>query len=521
MPDVYAYIRFSSARQSEGSSEARQREMTQDFAKRKGWPQPIEYSDLGVSGFHGDHLREGAGLASFVADCERGKIPRGSIFLIESLDRLSRLKILNGFDLLRKLMQLGVRLITVVDGKEFQEETFDLATAISSVVELDAAHAYAAIISRRVRKAWKAKREAIKEGKKENHRGPAWLKWNVEKNRFDVIAERAAVVRRIFRMAKTGMPKSQITKTLNSERVPTFDAHGQIPKGWYHSYVMRLLANESVIGTYTPTTCENKDGRRERTPQSPQKDYYPKIIEPELFLQVSKLVIRRGRISPLERNIFRGLLQTAKGDPMRFVSKGFSKKRQCSYFYLENSLCQIGRAPRESWAYDDFLDTFVKFVNGYDLAAIIQDDPENDALDKFQVLRAEIESLEKQMANLKKLARLSDNPPKDLLAEMETVRREIDEKTFSAETLRQQAAATVATIENAEEHADRIRQLATRLQTVDGRRRMRAELARVILNIVVKCPTRRDKTRGFVVTFRNGVEKSISVIDDQVLVFDA
>lgn len=60
MPSAIPYIRFSSDRQKHGSSIARQEVMISDWLKRH--PDydlsTLKFSDLGESGYHGDHIKE-------------------------------------------------------------------------------------------------------------------------------------------------------------------------------------------------------------------------------------------------------------------------------------------------------------------------------------------------------------------------------------------------------------------------------------------------------------------------------
>jgi DNA invertase Pin-like site-specific DNA recombinase len=263
MPSVYGYVRFSSARQGEGSSEERQLELINSYSKRNRLHLASKniYSDLGVSGYHGHNIQEGAALDRFLKDVATGRVPRNSTLLIEALDRLSRLKMLDALELITKIVRAGITIITVVDGKKISAESFDLSTTLLSVVQIDTNHAYAATISRLVRAAWEKKRDAIKRGEKQNHRGPAWLKWSDEDGCFHEIPERVRIVRKIFEMRRKGHPKAAITRYLNKKRISVFGTNKRRAKGWHHSYIERLLKNEAVIGTYRGTASQIRCGQ--------------------------------------------------------------------------------------------------------------------------------------------------------------------------------------------------------------------------------------------------------------------
>jgi DNA invertase Pin-like site-specific DNA recombinase len=92
---AFSYRRFSSRRQGDGSSLARQLEMAQTVCAANGWQLVDLPPDSGVSAFkvNGDGLMAAnmhkGNLATFLARVERGDIKRGSVLIIEKLDRLA------------------------------------------------------------------------------------------------------------------------------------------------------------------------------------------------------------------------------------------------------------------------------------------------------------------------------------------------------------------------------------------------------------------------------------------------
>ena len=87
---AYPYLRYSTGRQKEGDSERRQGEWFAAVCKREGWQidRGFILEDRGKSAFHGDHLK--ANLGRFLEAVNGGRIPRGSVLLVEELDRLDR-----------------------------------------------------------------------------------------------------------------------------------------------------------------------------------------------------------------------------------------------------------------------------------------------------------------------------------------------------------------------------------------------------------------------------------------------
>src|SRR5260370_1229766 len=88
---AYSYIRFSTVQQAEGGSLARQTSLSQAYCERKTLTldDTLKLSDLGVSAFRGDNVRDGA-LAGFLEACRTGRVSHGRVLIVESLDRLSR-----------------------------------------------------------------------------------------------------------------------------------------------------------------------------------------------------------------------------------------------------------------------------------------------------------------------------------------------------------------------------------------------------------------------------------------------
>src|SRR5262249_19198675 len=88
---AFSYIRFSSSKQQKGDSYRRQSEFAVEICRENGWvlDEPLALDDLGVSSFRGANAKVGA-LAEFLEAIRIGRVLRGSILIIESIDRLSR-----------------------------------------------------------------------------------------------------------------------------------------------------------------------------------------------------------------------------------------------------------------------------------------------------------------------------------------------------------------------------------------------------------------------------------------------
>jgi DNA invertase Pin-like site-specific DNA recombinase len=124
MTKAYSYIRMSTDIQLKGDSLRRQLELSKSYALANGLTldQSSEMKDIGVSAYDSDNVKSGA-LGKFLQKIEEGKIERDSYLLIESLDRLSRDKVLTALDSFSSIIRAGIKIVTLADGVTYSEES--------------------------------------------------------------------------------------------------------------------------------------------------------------------------------------------------------------------------------------------------------------------------------------------------------------------------------------------------------------------------------------------------------------
>lgn len=291
---AYAYSRFSGAAQAKGDSLRRQ------LASAMAWAAEhpdVEFDpsfrDEGVSAFKGEHRTRGA-LAALLAKVEDGSIRRGDYILVEGFDRLSRETESVALNLLTSITTKGVKVVTLTDGETYDENAgaFDLMRAL---LVMSRAHEENKARQKKVAAAWSEKRvRARKTGEKLSRRGPAWTVFNESRKDFDVIEERARIVRRVFQECIDGMGITAIASRLNSEGVPPFVAKSD---GWHQGYVLTILRSPSVMGFYQPTlTSQRAHQRMLRQPDGdPIPGYYPVIIDQETFDKAQAMIAMRNK----------------------------------------------------------------------------------------------------------------------------------------------------------------------------------------------------------------------------------
>jgi Recombinase/Recombinase zinc beta ribbon domain len=215
--------------------------------------------------------------------------------------------------------------VTLNDNRVYTERALDEdpTALLMSLLVFIRANEESAMKARRIRAAWDAKRAGA-ENKAMTSRGPAWLK--LVNGHWEVIEDRAAVVRRIFEAAKQGVGQHTITELLNREKLPVFGRGNH----WHRSYVVKILNNPAVIGTLIPHTLEYSSGKRTRQPQPPLEGYYPAIVDPAVYHAVAAMAETRaplrGRHVVL-RNALGGLARCPLCcSTMTLTNKGSGKK---------------------------------------------------------------------------------------------------------------------------------------------------------------------------------------------------
>jgi DNA invertase Pin-like site-specific DNA recombinase len=293
MPVAYSYLRFSTPDQFKGDSFRRQTEMARQYAATHGLEldSKLTLQDLGVSAFRGRNHRTGA-LRAFLDAVEAGMVEEGSCLLVESLDRLSRDAIVEAHGLFLLIVNAGVTVVTLSDGKAYSRAGINAnpMDLLYSLLIFIRGNEESATKARRIRAVWGAKRDRAAE-KVMTSRAPGWLR--LVNGQWEVIEDRAAVVRRIFDDTCRGIGQHAIAERLNREGVPVF-GRGQ---RWHRSYIVKILASPAVVGTLVPHTLDYGDGRRVRRPLEPVENYYPVVITTEQAAAARAMAPPRGRHS--------------------------------------------------------------------------------------------------------------------------------------------------------------------------------------------------------------------------------
>jgi len=290
---AYSYVRMSTEAQLLGDSLRRQLEQSKEYAQGQGWEllEENQLRDIGLSAFSGAHVAEGA-LGRFLKAIRDEKVPQGSVLIIESLDRLSRQDPWKAFGLFTEIVNAGVDVVTLSDGRTYTVGA-SLGDLIFSIVDMSRAHEESRIKSHRLSAAWASKRNNVN-ARKITANCPAWLKLSADKTKFDVLPSRAALINRIFEDSAAGLGLYSIARRLNETQTPPFGPSN----GWHTSSVEKILASRAVLGEFQPHRLVNG----KRVPEGePIKDYFPPIVSEQLYYRAqnarSLLVWRNALIA--------------------------------------------------------------------------------------------------------------------------------------------------------------------------------------------------------------------------------
>ena len=505
-PQAYSYIRFSSPEQAKGDSVRRQTELAEQYAEAHGLELDTEltFRDLGVSAYHGLNVETGA-LRTFLEAVETGIVKPGSVLLVESLDRISRRVARKAVRVLEEIIEAGVDVVTLQDGKRYTAESLDGLDFIWAILILIRGHEESVMKGKRVAAAWQRKREKLTEGHKLTALCPAWLRLSDDKRHFDIIPERAVVLPMIFQMKADGIGLESIARRLNG-------LDGWKPKGprnpaggWRKSYVEKILHSRAVVGEFQPHKM--KDGKR-LPDGEPIADYFPPVVDRELFNRIQAIFARRaalpghaGGVNGRVANLFgHGLARCALCDAtMVYVNKGPTPKGG-QYLRCDNAIRGLGCDNKRGVRYDWLEPLLLHFTRGLEPTMLLPDAEERQAREvaaryaRQQAMDGEHSQVSKQIENLtESISRTPDKAVrKTLERKLATVLKRQEELETELAGMAAETAEQSSTPEAVAGQIRDIEDLLARLDTVRAgerlelRHRLRHELQQLIDKIAIR-----------------------------------
>jgi DNA invertase Pin-like site-specific DNA recombinase len=525
---AYSYIRFSSPEQAKGDSLRRQTERAEEYCRRRGWTldTTLTLRDLGVSAFHGDNALFG-NLGVFLQAVKRGAVTPGSVLIVESIDRISRQGIDEGYDHIKGILKAGVRLVTLSPEREFDREAVKSLSrgALEIQLILERAAEESERKSDRQRAAWEAKRRQLRNGDRRFTRHvPAWIEYR-DDGQHVLIPERAAAVRRMFELAAAGYTLNDIVRKLPQEGHAPFGARiiregrqrSAFSGQWQRPYVSLILRGRAVLGELQPCRrVRGPDGKEKVRPDGPPvPGCFPAVVTEAVWDKAQGALARRrgfvwqdGKFTgrkggPQGRrgdgvNLFRGLLRDAR-DGSTFYS---ARRPNGSHLLVSTGPLETG-GQSYTFPYEVFESSILSCLTEIDPRDILP--ANNGGPDESHALASELAGVEARLAEVERELETGD------VAVLARVARRLEERKQSllaqlAEA-KQKAASPVGEAWGEAQSLARI--LADATDPDDMRTRLRAALRRIIdrvwVHITVGDRPSRFRRRAFVqIDFQGG-----------------
>lgn len=340
MTKAYAYIRFSRAIQATGDSENRQLTALELFETTTGTKIVEVVYDKGKSAFRGDNARSG-NFKEMLDRMQSGAIRRGDYLVVESIDRITRQRVLDGVELLQGILKKGINIYTTVDQKtySYNDPSRDFENLLMISLIAKRSNEESETKSGRLLSAWKARKTKAENGEviiKKGKSIPYGLR--VENNKFVIQKEEQEEIQRLFELLLQFGINTAIIK-INETSL----------KKWNNGTLNKIIRNKTVIGCMATHRIEyTADGKAKKILTGFIENYYPNLIEPGLFYKAVDVMTNRkqknwsGRRTEQDFNIFKHCIFCAEcGGKLYYDHRGSRYKGKIyPFFKCDNARVQ-------------------------------------------------------------------------------------------------------------------------------------------------------------------------------------
>lgn len=498
---AYSYIRFSTAKQAGGDSLRRQTERSTEWAEANGYTldDSLRLRDLGMSAYSGDNVVRGK-LGAFLQAVDSGDVAKGSVLIVESLDRLTRKQVPDALELFLAIVNRGIIIVTLTPEETFDRRTLDMTQLIIVIVILSRAFEESATKSDRVGKAWARKRVKLaEEGVKLSGKCPFWLRLDRSTNTFRLDQRKAAIVREVFRRCADGSGFNRLLQFLNDGTLPA--ARG---KTWQRSSLGRLLRSKAVLGEFKPKDMEIIP------------DYYPQIITPEEYYAAQSAMDNRrhqpGRKGKHETNLFTGLIRDGRdGSTVTLTVKG---TRQTGPQIVSSAASRgVAGSRYLAFCYQTFERVFLQEISGLTPADLY---PPTDKRDgkavELRKLTSKISVIDGQLAEMAE-AEVEVGKTKTMAIRAARLEADRDRLAVEVEELRATMATQSATsLASSQELITLLQSTTDKEALLDLRTRIKSKLASLVDSITVWIDgSRNDRSIFVCVLWRDGGMRNLSI----------
>lgn len=527
--EALIYIRFSTPKQERGASRERQMELCHEFCDRNGWPVREVIEDLGKSAWSGAHLSTGE-LGRLGERVRNGEIGPGTVLVVEKLDRLSRQETRMTLRWMEDLCTAGLTIATVDGSKVYDDANLraDLMSVFEILMRSKLAHDESQQKSERILdRIGRNMERARTTGQIITAKAPGWLTAKPDRSGFDIVEERAALVRQIYEMAAQGKGAGWIAKELNERGVP---AWGKWRKStstptWEIGAVKMILSQPSVEGDYVPG-FSNTSSRRTKF-KEPILGYYPRIVDADLVAKARGQVEARkigprkgGRHTRSVANLFAGVVLCEEcGNRMHLRTSGQPHPNR--YWKCNFAARARGCTQKAMFRYEPFEQAALD-----EILHLVLDDRFFSSPDQTAGLASAIAELEKAIADQKgqienlldSLGRLGGSPA--IEARLVDAEQTVRELTFKRDAATRDLEIARGAVSPGE-HLERVREVRGALDDPDPKIRQEARLrvhaAIVGLGCTVVCSDDPKDGRQIGLFLPNGVLGCIFDTDGHVV----
>jgi DNA invertase Pin-like site-specific DNA recombinase len=501
MRRAFSYARFSKPEQSDGNSLRRQLEATQAYCQRNRLTlDERAFTDLGVSAYKGGNATGGE-LAQFIELVRDGRIPRGSVLIVENTDRLSRLPPDEASRIICDIVKAGVDIVTTSPEQVYTAANIGkLATWIPLQIACCLSHEESVKKGDRLRDAWQEKRK-MHGPQKLSKIAPSWLRLTADRTGWVLVEDKVAMVRKIFRLSLEGFGVYKIAEVMNRDH-----PEGLKGKGWRPAFLREILRNKAVIGEFQPHvgTCAKKGGikKTSRPVGEPVKGYFPDIISEADFYRVQAAMDGRrkggGRVTGTP-NLFNGYCYDALDGHRMVMNTDHGRRLLVS----AGALRRLPGCEYRTVLYLPFEDAVLQWLTELKVADVIG--PQNGAQTALQAASDRLTAVNLKIQQVQQRAATADDPTVflDLLDDLGR-QRKATVKTYEA------AKGKAATEDG--DHLGECQSLIRMLREAEGedrdnlRRRVRAAMTRLIesVHVVALRPQKLRRLVGCRLQFRQG-----------------
>jgi DNA invertase Pin-like site-specific DNA recombinase len=420
--------------------------MFRDFCQAHNLtPLPEVYHDPGLSGYHGTHRKRGQ-LKGLIDRAEAGGFEKGTVIVVEAWDRLGRMIPDKQTEMVCRLVRTGVGIGVCGLGDIFIEADIGTHKWIILQVFIQLAYQESKQKAERVTASYQSRRKKAREtGTPANSRLPAWLE-KVE-GVVQLVPERAAVLKKIFRLAAEGCGLKKIKAALEAAGDRPF-GEAVVRKGrsrpafsgeWRVPYLAKILNDRRATGEYQfRTGAGQPEGR-------PMPGYYPAAVTEEEFLlaqagKESRAGKGRGKHSRQVRhvNLFKSMLTHAPdGEGFMLFNKGTAAAPQLILYTAAGR-----KGQRVVFDYATFETAVLRCLREVDPAQVLP--REKGTVSRVDGLRARLKAIRADLAGLQ--ADLAEGYSKTLAA---LVRGKESEEEKVGQELQDELARTVRPVESA------------------------------------------------------------------------